>query len=164
MRKSFVILSGSIFIILIIAFLTTFHFKYKTRYLHIESYQSSAYVDIVGEIHLKDYPNTKTITDTASIKKIVDYLNNIPLVSVYGYFDKSKQEFIIPELTKNKEDSSTLGNEKYGCLIFYNYDGVETGRIEFYNEKYIEGLNYHAYKAKNREMLIISELEALDLK
>lgn len=152
------------FVILIIASLTTFCFKHKTRYLHIESYQSSAYVDVIGEIYFKDYPNTKTITDTASIKKIVDYLNNIPLVSVYGYFDKSKQEFIVPELTKNKKNSSTQDDERGGCLIFYNYDRIEIGRIKFYNEKYIEGLNYNAYKVKNDETFIISELEVLDLK
>ena len=69
MRKPFVVLSGSMLVILIIASLTTFYFKHKTRYLHIEAYQSSAYVDVIGEIYFKDYPNTKTITDTASIKK-----------------------------------------------------------------------------------------------
>lgn len=164
MRRIFVVLSGSICIILIIVFSIAFYFTHKTQYLNIESYQNSECMDIVGTIRLKDYPNTKTITDKVAIKKIVDYLNNIPLLSVYGYFDKSKREFIIPELVKDNEDSLTLDNERYGCLIFYDDKGIEKGRIILHNEKYIEGLNYHAYKVKNKEMLVISELESLDLR
>ena len=129
------------------------HIKFVTKY-----------VDIVGEIYLKDYTNIKTITDKNAIKKIVHYLNNIPLVSVYGYFDESSREFIIPELLKNNKSSSMSDNERYGFLIFYDAKGIEIGRIIFHNEKYIEGLNYHAYKVQNEEMNIISELEELDLK
>ena len=96
--------------------------------------------------------------------KIENFLNNIPLLSVYGYFDKSKREFIIPELLESNEHSLTSDTERYGCLVFYNDDMIEKGRIMFYNEEYIEGLNYHAYKVKNKEMHIISDLESLDLK
>ena len=157
-------LSGFIFIILVITLTIKFYYAHKTCYLNIEYLQNSKYVDIVGEIYLKDYTNIKTITDKNAIKKIVHYLNNIPLVSVYGYFDESSREFIIPELLKNNKSSSMSDNERYGFLIFYDAKGIEIGRIIFHNEKYIEGLNYHAYKVQNEEMNIISELEELDLK
>ena len=157
-------LSSFIFIILVITLTIKFYYAHKTCYLNIEYLQNAKYVDIVGEIYLKDYTNIKTITDKNAIKKIVHYLNNIPLVSVYGYFDESSREFIIPELLKNDRSSSMQDNERYGFLIFYDAKGIEIGRIIFHNEKYIEGLNYHAYKVQNEEMNIISELEELDLK
>lgn len=164
MRKAFAILSGFICVVLVIIFFTLFYFTHKTHYLNIGFYQNSEYIDVVGEIHLKDYPNMKTIADKAAIKKIVNYLNNIQLTSVYGYFDNSRREFIIPEIAKNNKNLSIQDNEKYGCLIFYNEDRIETGRIIFHNEKYVEGLNYHAYKVQNEETFIISELEELNLK
>ena len=157
-------LSGFIFIILVITLTIKSYYAHKICYLNIEYLQNAKYVDIVGEIYLKDYTNIKTITDKNAIKKIVNYLNNIPLVSVYGYFDESSREFIIPELLKNNKSSSMSDNERYGFLIFYDAKGIEIGRIIFHNEKYIEGLNYHAYKVQNEEMNIISELEELDLK
>lgn len=140
-----------------------FYITHKTHYLNIGVYQNSEYIEVVGEIYLKDYPNMKTITDKAAIKKIVNYLDNIPLTYVYGYFDNTRHEFIIPEIVKSNKKASTHDNEKYGCLIFYNEDRIETGRIIFYNEKYVEGLNYHAYKVQNENTFIISELEELDL-
>lgn len=157
-------LSGFIFIILVITLTIKSYYAHKICYLNIEYLQNAKYVDIVGEIYLKDYTNIKTVTDKNAIKKIVNYLNNIPLVSVYGYFDESSREFIIPELLKNNKSSSMQDNERYGFLIFYDAKGIEIGRIIFHNEKYIEGLNYHAYKVQNEEMNIISELEELDLK
>lgn len=157
-------LSGFIFIILVITLTIKSYYAHKICYLNIEYLQNAKYVDIVGEIYLKDYTNIKTVTDKNAIKKIVNYLNNIPLVSVYGYFDESSREFIIPELLKNNKSSSMSDNERYGFLIFYDAKGIEIGRIIFHNEKYIEGLNYHAYKVQNEEMNIISELEELDLK
>ena len=164
MKKIFTMLSSFIFIILVITLTIKSYYAHKTCYLNIEYLQNAKYVDIVGEIYLKDYTNIKTITDKNAIKKIVHYLNNIPLVSVYGYFDESSREFIIPELLKNNKSSSMSDNERYGFLIFYDAKGIEIGRIIFHNEKYIEGLNYHAYKVQNEEMNIISELEELDLK
>lgn len=157
-------LSGFIFIILVITLTIKSYYAHKICYLNIEYLQNAKYVDIVGEIYLKDYTNIKTVTDKNAIKKIVNYLNNIPLVSVYGYFDESSREFIIPELLKNNKSSSMQDNERYGFLIFYDAKGIEIGRIIFHNEKYIEGLNYHAYKVQNEEINIISELEELDLK
>ena len=164
MKKTFAMLSGFIFIILVITLTIKSYYAHKICCLNIEYLQNAKYVDIVGEIYLKDYTNIKTVTDKNAIKKIVNYLNNIPLVSVYGYFDESSREFIIPELLKNNKSSSMSDNERYGFLIFYDAKGIEIGRIIFHNEKYIEGLNYHAYKAQNEEMNIISELEELDLK
>lgn len=157
-------LSGFIFIILVITLTIKSYYAHKICYLNIEYLQNAKYVDLVGEIYLKDYTNIKTVTDKNAIKKIVNYLNNIPLVSVYGYFDESSREFIIPELLKNNKSSSMQDNERYGFLIFYDAKGIEIGRIIFHNEKYIEGLNYHAYKVQNEEINIISELEELDLK
>ena len=164
MKKTFAMLSGFIFIILVITLTIKSYYAHKICYLNIEYLQNAKYVDIVGEIYLKDYTNIKTVTDKNAIKKIVNYLNNIPLVSVYGYFDESSREFIIPELLKNNKSSSMQDNERYGFLIFYDAKGIEIGRIIFHNEKYIEGLNYHAYKVQNEEINIISELEELDLK
>ena len=164
MRRVFIVLGGIVCLILIVSSLLFFYFTHKTHYLDIDSYQNSAYMEIVGQINLKDYPNTKIIADKMAIKKILNYLHDTPLLSVYGYFDADKREFIIPELLESKENSITADTEKYGSLVFYNDDMIEKGRVIFYNEKYIEGLNYHAYKVKNKDTYMISEIESLDLK
>lgn len=141
-----------------------FHSTHKIRYLNLEYYRDSAYVVVEKNGRMRGYLDEVMVSDRESIDKIVDYLQGIPLVHKYRYFKKSTRELIIPELEKNRNNSSAQ-NESFAFVVFYNSDDTPRCSIEIYAEKYvIDGRDTSAYKAKDEEALIISGLETLKLK
>lgn len=153
-------------VLLIVISSTVFCFRYKPRYICMpEDYKDSVYIEVDGDISFKDYPDTQKITDKAAIKKIFSYLNNLQVDYVYGYFSEKTMEFEIPELDAVSKGSTKHNGGKWGMLEFYTGRGYAPSySILISNERYIEGINYHVYKTRNKDTSIISELEALELK
>lgn len=175
MKRFNLILLRSVIIIVVAVVLINFYFAHKTRYLNLAFYRISSGIvevaasrmEVMAGIKLKGYQNTNsyTITDKEVIKKVVDYLNSIPLVSVHSYFDKSRRVHIIPALSKLGYNFITGagGDERSGTLRFYDDEGHEMGSVNIYNEEYISSMNYQAFKVRDKGTLIISGLEALDI-
>lgn len=132
---------------------------YKTTavYLNLPIDKYNAYqIEAGGAIKLKNYPNKvywdeTIITNKQDVEKILEYLNSIPL---------------IPVSEKNYERSENTS--EVGTSIFIAYNGTHSGWVSFPNEEYI-GVHIGAspegyyYKVRDREIKVLSGLEALDL-
>jgi len=82
-------------------------------------------------------------TDKEVIKKVMDYLNSIPLV-----------------YTTEEIFYSINSEKKY--IRFYNERGINVGWINLHEEYLFYNGNLQAYKVRNEGTLIISGLENLD--
>lgn len=177
MKKFFVTLMWVLIVAIATALLIAFWFTHRTRYLNFRLYsapiEAVSSMKVPSEIKLKGYPDSNplgkkfpeptVITDKAVIKKVVDYLNSIPLVYAHSYFDERQRVHIITDLAKSGYDFIRGGNGKSGSLTFYDDKGLEIGSVQIYNDEYIVNINYQAYKVRDKGTRIISGLEELDL-
>ncbi len=173
MRKSYLYLILISFIIVVVSiFLYTTH---KTYYLNLSFYGKDTMIDskvaytnkipscmeIIG-INLKDGQDVLKITDKQVINLVIDYLNNVPLVPVSGYFDESMRVFVIGELSAQGYDFLKGDKEEDVLLRFYDENQIEIGNIKIYNEKYICDPNYRAYKVVDDVVAsMVSDLRSL---
>ncbi|MBR5152042.1 MAG: hypothetical protein IKW60_00735 [Clostridia bacterium] len=174
MRKTYLYLIVICFVITLA--LIALYITPKTCYLNLSFYNiatkvnsegeavyiqtTPSYMELIG-VSLNDGENDVKVTDKQVINLVIDYLNNLPLVSVNGYFDKSKKVFVIKELYEQGYDFIKGNKEKDVLLRFYNDNQNEIGNIKIYNEKYICDPNYRAYKVEDDVVSIVSDLRRL---
>lgn len=116
-------------------------------------------IEVIGA-NIEDEKDALMITDKQDITSVLNYLNNLRLVPVAGYFDKSQRVFVIKELKQQGYDF-IRGNNENLLLRFYDENHTELGNIKIYNDKYICDPNYNAYKVYDNTISIISDLKKL---
>jgi hypothetical protein len=122
-------------------------------------------MELANGLSLKAYPDETMFSDEQIIKKVLDYLNSIPLVCV-----------------TEKKYNANVSNENYGVYLkFYNknkdaisyitINGEETkvisensiGWVYIRGEEYIQDSRTgQVYKVRDEGTQIITGLEALD--
>ena len=170
MKKLYLIAICFIVIIVSVILYTT----NKEHYLHLSFHNIDNTVDseigytkktpfcieVIGA-NTENEKDVLMITDKQVITSVLNYLNNLRLVPVAGYFDKSQRVFVIKELKKQGYDFIRGDNKKALLLKFYDENYTELGNIKVYNDKYICDPNYNAYKVYDNTISIISDLKNL---
>ena len=150
MKRFYIILICSLIIIIVASILINFYLTHKTRYLNYYYTHSAveriSYIELGTGIRLKGYADQTIFTDKRIIKKVMDYLNSIPLLPA-------------------PKDTPVPHNIRKDTIIgIYDEEGFETGWVIFGGENYIRrSLDGKLFKARDEETKIISGLEELDL-
>ena len=99
-------------------------------------------MDITPNIVLRGYENIHSITDKQCIKKVVNYLNSIPL----KYIDEGKG----------------FDSSGGGTIIFYDSNGICVGWVAINRENYIyNSRNLTIFKPHEINLQIIDKLNDL---
>ena len=180
MKKVLLVLGISLVVVVLIVLVSNFYTTHKTRYLNMGFYDietqsiiDPAYIKIRG-FNLKGYPNKSRFNDEQIIKRVLDYLNSVPLTVVYqedAPTDTNRVSQTIWNFLKNTlflfasaEDFPTNTDGKSGSITFYNKRGIEIGWLHFRGEEYVlSGIDLCTYKVRDEGTLIITGLEELEL-
>jgi hypothetical protein len=122
-------------------------------------------MELVYGLRLKAYPDETMFSDEQIIKKVLDYLNSIPLVCV------TEKEYNANVNNENRAVCLKFYNKNKDAISYITINGEESkvisensiGQVYIRGEKYIQdNRTMQAYKVQDEGTQIITGLEALD--
>jgi hypothetical protein len=161
-----------VLVVIIATVAINYYLAHKTRYLDLkyydiytESFPYPAYMELGNGLRLKRYPDKTMFNDEQIIKKVLDYLNSIPLVYVtereYNANVSSENLVYIKFYNERKDATSyvTINGQEYMVM-----SENSIGRVDFRDDEYIQdSRTMQAYKVRHEGTKIITKLEELDL-